>query len=85
MCYPIAFNELIEEFPQEDAAFHFGLVGGVTAGVRERLFRMFKPKEREHNSIFDIQACDWSKAFRRTGGQSKRTYADFLRKTKFVL
>jgi hypothetical protein len=85
MCYPLTFNELVEEFPQDDVTFNFGLVGGVTAGVRERLFHIFKPTELENNSLFQIQPGDWSKVFDRTGSQSKRAYANFLRKTRFIL
>jgi hypothetical protein len=85
MCYPITFNELVDDFPQEDVTFNFGFVGGVTARVRERLFHIFKPTERQNNSLFQIQPSDWSKVFDRTGSQSKRAYANFLRKTRFIL
>jgi len=84
-CYPIAFNEMIEEFPQPDAKYNFGFIGGLTAGVRGRLFRYLRPRESSDNAIYKIQGADWHKVSDRNGSSIKDEYADFLRTTKFIL
>jgi hypothetical protein len=84
-CYPIVFNELVQQFPQSDARFHFGFVGGMTAGVRERLVALLKPTEREDNSIIRAQSGVWAEACVRSPNQSKLDYAEFLGRTRFIL
>jgi hypothetical protein len=84
-CYPIVFNEFVREFPQSDARFHFGFVGGMTAGVRKRLVALLKPTEREDNSIIRAQGGIWAEACVRSPSQSKLDYAEFLAGTRFIL
>ena len=83
--YPIAFNELVDEFPQSEARVNFGFIGGMTASVRERLFRLLKPRELQDNSVYKVQGADWAKVSDRNGGLIKQEYAGFLRTTKFIL
>jgi hypothetical protein len=83
--YPIVFNELVREFPQSEARFDFGFVGGITAGVRERLVAMLKPTEHEDNSIIRAQGGVWAEACVRSPNESKLDYAEFLAHTRFVL
>jgi hypothetical protein len=79
------FNELVDNFPRDDATHDFGFIGGMNAGVRQRLIATFKPTEREDNSIIRAQGGVWSEACARTGNQSKADYAEFLRRTRFIL
>ncbi len=83
--YPLAFNEMVDEFPLADARYNFGFIGGVTASVREELFKALKPREAADNAIFKVQGADWSKVSDRSGGPIKSEYAEFLRSTKFIL
>jgi hypothetical protein len=85
ICYPIAFNEMVEEFSQNDAKYDFGFVGGITAGTRERLVRFLKSREGQDNSMYKIQGVDWSRVSERTGDRVKEEYVEFLRATKFIL
>jgi hypothetical protein len=85
MSYPIAFNELIEEFSRDDATYAFGFWGGMSARLRGRLINLLKPTEREDNSIIRLQGAVWSEAFSRSATQSKLEYVDFLRRTRFVI
>jgi hypothetical protein len=83
--YPIVFNELVDDFPQGDATLDFGFIGGMNAAIRERLIALLKPTEREDNSIMRAQGGVWSEACVRTANQSKLDYAEFLRRTRFIL
>jgi hypothetical protein len=83
--YPIPFNEHVEEFPQVDARYSFGFVGGITAGLRKRIVDKLKPSESKDNSIIKIQGMDFSKAFDGSPSFLKSDYLAFLRKTKFIL
>jgi hypothetical protein len=81
VCYPFAFNEMVEELPQGDAKYDFGFIGGMTSGTRERLFRFLKSREGRDNSIYQIQGVN--RVYR--GGRIKEDYVEFLRTTKFIL
>jgi hypothetical protein len=83
--YPIAFNEFVDEFPQADTRFNFGFIGGMTASVRERIFKALKPREAHDNAIYKVQGADWVKVSDRNGSRIKNEYAEFLRATKFIL
>jgi hypothetical protein len=83
--YPVPFNEFVEEFPQEDAVYNFGFVGGLTAGLRNRLFLTLKPTENKNNSNIKRQGIDFSRVFERGESPIKRDYVEFLRKTRFIL
>ena len=83
--YPIPFNELVEEFPQEDVIYNFGFVGGATAGLRGRLFHKLKPTENRDNAVIRIQGIDFSRVFDRKYTNTKHDYSEFLRKTRFIL
>lgn len=85
MSYPIAFNELIDEFPLQDAALDFSFVGGVTAGVRARLVEKFGNANAWKGALVQVQAGNWGLMFDRSGSRLKRDYADSVRKSKFVL
>lgn len=84
MPYPITFNELVEFFPYEDATYNFGLVGGITAGVRQRIFDRFASETRA-NALVRVQPADWTTIFDRYSLSIKRDYAESLRRTRFVL
>ncbi len=83
--YPVAFNEMVGEFPQADAKFNFGFIGGLTASVRERLFSILQPRAAVDNAIYKVQGADWAKVSDRKGSVVKSEYAEFLRMTKFIL
>jgi hypothetical protein len=84
-CYPIMFNELVDAFAPDDARYDFGFIGAMTAGVRQRVIATFYPTQRQDNSIIRAQGGVWSEACARTGNQSKADYAEFLRRTRFIL
>lgn len=83
--YPIPFNEFIEEFPQDDVAYNFGFVGGLTAGLRKRLFSKLKPTESKDNSIIKIQSANFLTMFDGSYSPEKHDYLEFLRRTRFIL
>jgi hypothetical protein len=85
MSYPIVFNEFIEEYSQDDATYNFTFVGGVTAGVRTRIFEAFADDEMQHNALVRIQPASWTTILDRSDVEVKRAYADSLRRAKFVL
>jgi hypothetical protein len=85
MHYPVVFNEFVEEFPQDDAKYNFGFVGGMTAGLRRRLYSKLKPTESRDNSIIKIQGIDFATVFDGNFSPLKRDYLEFLRRTKFIL
>jgi hypothetical protein len=85
--YPIEYNECIELFSVDEAKIDFGFVGGVTSGVRQRLLEQSVSLGRDHNSVFRFSGADWSLHYDadKTGGESRNSYAQFLRTTKFIL
>ena len=86
--YPILFNEFVEEFSQADACYNFGFMGGITTGLRERIYTRLKPWEKRDNSSLSIKSFNFAKLFDDTDKMMvsmKFRYLDFLRKTKFVL
>lgn len=85
--YPLDFNERIDFFPLESAIFNFGFVGGRSASVRDRIFELLAPTATKSNSYFHLQSADWARRFSRDSRPDplKDDYANFLRRTKFVL
>ena len=86
--YPILFNEFVEEFSQADACYNFGFMGGITAGLRERIYTKLKPWEKRDNSLMSIKSFNFTKLFDNTDKRMvsmKFRYLDFLRNTKFIL
>src|SRR5262249_24327675 len=81
--YPIPFNELVEEYAQEDAIYNFGFLGGLTSALRKRLFYSLKPRKKKNNSTIRLQRIDFSRVFDRTDSPVKRDYVEFLRRTRF--
>ena len=84
-CYPVAFNEMVDAGDQTDAVYDFGFVGGLSAGVRPRIFERLGPRQAQDNSFLRQQGADWGQTFGRGETDLKRGYADFLRQTRFVL
>jgi len=85
MSYPIIFNELIEHYPLEDALYDFSFVGGVTAGVRQRIFNAFAGESCPQNAIVKVQAASWNSILGRGETTTKREYANSIRQSRFVL
>jgi hypothetical protein len=46
---------------------------------------VYQPAEREDNSIIRYQPAVWSEACSRDGNASKADYAEFMRRTRFIL
>jgi hypothetical protein len=84
MSYPIAFNELVEEFPQEDVKYDFSFVGGITSGVRTRIFRTLAD-EGKLNSLLQVQPATWNTILDSSDTKIKRDYVESLRRSRFVL
>lgn len=84
MSYPVVFNEFVEEYPQEDARHNFGFVGGLSAGVRQRLIDMYS-RGTAHGGSVRVQAANWSTIFEASSIGRKLDYADSLRQARFVL
>lgn len=84
--YPVIFNEFIEQAPFEEAGLDFGFVGSMTAGVRRRLMQRFGPiAARLNATMADADyVVPWQK-FAHAAVDAKRTDADFIRRTRFVL
>jgi hypothetical protein len=85
MSYPIVFNELIEHYALEDARFDFSFVGGITAGVRQRICASFAGDRQPSNALVKVQAASWDTILSRDTTASKREYADSIRYSRFVL
>lgn len=85
MCYPIVFNEMVTSFPQSDATFRYGFMGGFTHRVRRNLFAALSPRNEQDHSLLICQGNDWGALHDRSGLSHKRAYVDFLRQTKFIL
>jgi hypothetical protein len=85
MSYPIVFNEFVDEFAQTDATLDFSFVGGITAGVRTRIFEAFGADGKQHNALVSIQPASWTTILDGTDLGIKREYAESLRKAKFIL
>ena len=84
--YPIELNDLVEEFPRDNARYNFGFLGGENASVRRRMYEQFKPRERKDNSFIKAQAAHWPHIL--TGSDMtpmKTEYLEFLSATKFIL
>lgn len=85
MSYPIVFNQFIDEFPQDDAIHDFSFIGGITAGVRTRIFEAFAIDGKQHNALVRVQPASWTTILDGTDLGIKREYAESLRKAKFIL
>jgi len=85
--YPIDFNERITEYPTDLATLDYGFLGGMTAGVRSRIFHYFSQDNKASNTLFKCQGADWGKYFRRNDEADiiKDEYVEFLKRTKFIL
>jgi hypothetical protein len=84
--YPVIFNEFVEYSHFDEATLEFGFIGSMTAGVRRRLMDMFGPIASSLNAtMIDAEYVVAWNSFAHVAETSKRTYAEFIRKTKFVL
>lgn len=85
--YPLQYNQEVKHFPLSDAEYNFGFIGGLTAGVRSRMVDALYPRAEQDNSFIRVRGADWAKYYARDQSEmdSQREYADFLRKTKFIL
>ncbi len=83
--YPVTFNELVDFASPDDATYDFGFVGGITAGVRQRIFETLGSGQTRHNALIRAQSTDWSSIFDRSGLSNKRDYAESLARMRFVL
>ena len=87
ICYPAQFNELVTQFPPEDADLDFGFIGSMTAGVRRRIVQRFGPVASKLNAtITDTPyGSAWWSAQAAAPRDEKQSYAEFIRRTRFVL
>jgi hypothetical protein len=84
-CYPITFNEQVRAFDKADGTSLFSLVGGITSGLRSRLFERLSNHPLRSRGIIKIQTGPWMSMFDRSGLFIKREFADSLRLARFVL
>jgi hypothetical protein len=87
ICYQVPYNDLIEEFPLDDAKLSFGFVGGLTAGVRTRIVRTFAASAADHRAFIretSFGATFWNDISRAPDAE-KRSYAEFMRASRFIL
>jgi hypothetical protein len=84
-CYPIVFNELIDEFPSEDARVDWLFFGGITSEIRKRIIAGLSNRVLPTNGEMVIQSGPWNAMFDRSGTKLKRDYAAAIQRAKFVL
>jgi hypothetical protein len=84
--YPVRFNEFVAHAPLDEATLDFGFVGQMSAGVRVRLMERFGPVASSLNAtMIDASGVVPWQMFGHAPEGGKRLYADFIRKTKFIL
>jgi hypothetical protein len=85
--YPVPFNDQVRLFPPRDADLDFGFIGSMTAGVRRRIVHRLAPMASKLNAtIIDTPygSAWWSAQGAAPKGE-KESYAEFIRRTRFVL
>lgn len=85
MSYPIVFNEMVTNFPQDEATYAYGFMGGMTHRLRRRMLAALSNRQAQDNAKLTWQENDWAALHDRSGLPHKRAYVEFLRRTKFVL
>ena len=84
--YPVIFNEIVAHAPLDEATFDFGFVGQMSAGVRKRLMERFGSVAAKLNAtMIDASGVVPWNSFGRAPEAGKRSYAEFISKTKFIL
>ena len=84
-CYPFTYNELIDRFGLDEATFLYSFVGAISAPVRSRMVRCLSEHPLRGRGIVTVQEGPWNAMFDRSGLPVKRTYADSIRRARFVL
>jgi hypothetical protein len=83
--YPICYNEIVNLYPQGDAIYDFSFHGGLTSRIRGKIVHLLQNDWRHMNILSKVQTGPWQAMFDRSGLEVKKSYADNLRKSKFVL
>jgi hypothetical protein len=82
----VRFNEFVADAPLDEATLDFGFVGQMSAGVRKRLMERFGSVAASLNAtMIDASGIVPWNSFGHAPEIGKRSYAEFIRKTKFIL
>lgn len=83
-CYTVCWNECIEKHDLNEAALLGSFVGGLSTGLRGRIFKSTSLKN-DPRFLIQESSGPWNAMFDRSGLTSKIRYAESIRKSKFVL
>lgn len=83
-CYPITYNERVEEFLIEDAIEDFNFTGGLTAPIRSKIVSIMQNQSAVTGTI-QVQNGPWFSMFDRSGVPEKMSYASAMRKSKYIV
>jgi hypothetical protein len=79
LCYPITYNELVDDADKSIASRQYSFVGGITSRVRKHLAGL------KGDGLVKIQGGDWNNMFDRSGSRWKNEFVNSLNVGRFIL